>query len=258
MVSITASGRITKNKPPAMRSVVSRGHFKHTHFMIRLGQQMVYLYIDSGPLPVQVHRNVILRSSEFFKRALTGNFRETSGAINEHGISATELICTTGVINLRDQRRELVETCVEWLYFGIINPNDTDCKDVFDRFEQLYDLFVVADNFQDQEFANAVMDVLLKETDSVERWPTALAAAAWSQLPESSMMRKYIKDLWVSRSCAEWFEQVSGDMIDAPKDFWVEVAKSHTLIRDKKEKTYKPTFANRCRYHVHADGSRCA
>lgn len=170
----------------------------------------------------------------------------------------TKLISTTGVINLRDQRRELVETYVEWLYFGVINTNEVEVADDFDRFEQLYDLFVLADNFQDTDFANGIVDVLLKETDTIERWPIALAASAWSQLPDSSMMRKLIKDLWVSRSCTEWFDQVSGDMIDAPKDFWIEVARAHTMIRDKKEKAFKPSFANRCRYHVHQDGGRCA
>lgn len=42
---------------------------------------MVYIYVDNGPLPVQVHKNVILRSSEFFKKALTSNFKETSGTL---------------------------------------------------------------------------------------------------------------------------------------------------------------------------------
>lgn len=162
-----------------------------------------------------------------------------------------------GVITLRDQRRELVETYVEWLYFSVINPIEPESKDVLDRFKQLYDLFVMADMFQDQDFANAVMDVLLKETDTVERWPTAFAAGAWVDLPRDSMVRKYVKDLWISRSCSEWYEQGFGDLTDAPKQFWIEVAKMHTLIREKKEKALKPCFANRCRYHVHQDGTHC-
>lgn len=116
----------------------------------------------------------------------------------------------------------------------------------------------MADMLQDQDFANAVMNTLLKETDAMEAWPTGLAASAWSELPESSLMRKYIKDLWVSRSYTAWFGEQSGDVTDAPKEFWIEVAKLHTMVQERKDKVLKPSWANRCKYQFHKDGNKCS
>jgi hypothetical protein len=163
-----------------------------------------------------------------------------------------------GIVQLRDQRRDLIEIYVEWLYFGVVNPIDIDESNGIKRFSQLYDLYVLADLLQDQEFSNAIMDALIKETEAIKMWPTGLAASAWTELPESSLMRKYIKDVWVALSYSTWFDQMSKDVTDAPMGFWVEVAKAYTLIREKTEKTLKPSWANRCRYHVHKDGKQCS
>ena len=147
---------------------------------------------------------------------------------------------------------------IEWLYFGTINPLEADGDDELRRFTQLYDLYVLADMLQDETFANATIDALLKETDAKETWPTGLVTYAWSELPESSAMRKYLRDLWVARSYSTWFSQLSGDISDAPKDFWIEVAKTHTKIREKTEKVLKPSWATRCKYHLHKNGSKCS
>ena len=46
----------------------------------RLGTEMVLVYMDDdNKMPLQVHRNVILRSSKFFNNALSGAFKESSG-----------------------------------------------------------------------------------------------------------------------------------------------------------------------------------
>lgn len=119
-------------------------------------------------------------------------------------------------------------------------------------------MYVMADMIQDVEFANAVMDTLLKECDKTEIWPTSLATSAWNELPETSPMRKLIKDIWVARSCSAWFSQGHADMSTAPAQFWMEVAELHILVKEKKEKALKPSWANRCRYHYHKDGVSCS
>ena len=220
---------------------------------------MVYLYVGDNNLPIQVHRNVVLRSSHFFRNALNGAFKESFGTTDLHVLCAQlDADHRVGIVNLQEQRRDLVEVYVEWLHFGVINALEADGNDELRRFTQLYDLFVLADMLQDEVFANATMDVLIRETDAKETWPTGLVAYAWSELPESSVMRKYLRDLWVARSYSTWYSQLSGDITDAPKEFWIEVAKTHTLIREKKEKMLKPAWTTRCKYHTHSDGSKCA
>jgi hypothetical protein len=39
------------------------------------------------------------------------------------------------------------------------------------------------------------MDSMLLEADAVEIWPIGLASSAWLELPPSSPLRKYIKEL---------------------------------------------------------------
>ena len=232
------------------------------HHESRLGSDMVYIYVDQSNLPIQVHRSIILQSSDFFNNALNGAFKESSGALFPWPWPATLLLLvlmlSVGIVQLLDQKRDLVEIYVEWLYFGIINPTEIDPDAGISRFTQLYELYTMADLLQDQEFANAIMDTLIEETEALKMWPTGLAAAAWTDLPESSLMRKYIKDVWVALSYSAWFDMISKDVADAPKEFWVEVAKSHTMIREKTEKVLKPSWANRCRYHVHKDGKQCS
>ena len=173
-------------------------------------------------------------------------------------MSSLEANAAVGIVIMHHQRRDLMEIYVEWLYFGFINPLAGAHDNVLARLKQLFDLYVLADMLQDEVFANAVMDTLLKETDAQEMWPTSFAALTWTELPDTSPMRKYIKDIWVARSFSTWFDQPFGDVMDAPKDFWVEVAKLHTLVREKKEKVLKPSYATRCKYHTHNDSRRCA
>jgi hypothetical protein len=101
------------------------------------------------------------------------------------------------------------------------------------------------------------MDAILHDADTLKTWPTGLASSAWTELPVNAPMRRYIMEQWVTRSISVWFGPQSGDFIDAPKEFWIEVAKLYADIREKKQKVPKPAWATRCRYHYHKGGESC-
>lgn len=121
----------------------------------------------------------------------------------------------------------------------------------------LFDLYVLGDVFQDQEFCNAVLNGIFETSNEGSSWPGFLAKKACAQLPESSPLRSLLIDVWVGAG-EQSYETDSGDLLHGPREFWVQVSKRQArAIRSGVSVQNFSSIKHRCDYHYHKEGDKC-
>lgn len=217
------------------KSIVHRAYGSSNHEN-RLGTEIVMVFVGGSTTPTPVHRELIAASSEFFAKALNGNFRERDGIVRLIDQSPTDFACY-----------------VQWLYY------DRFDVDPARPWTQSLRLNVMGSFLQDRCFRNATIDTFIVNNQTKGGFPVTLAAPAFEQLPKSSPFRKLLIDFWIFGRSPDWFtfsERPEDDTKVAPAEFWVEVAKGFLLHPSPADKT--PWKTDRCQYHEHLEGEgRC-
>jgi hypothetical protein len=216
---------------------------------LRLGDKIIQVFVGNATQPVYVHQEVIARSSQFFYKALTGEFQEKDGTVRLFG-----------------EELEQFKMYTQWLYSGLIamhtgdSDEDKNGPEPLLRLQSLclVDLYILGDVVQDDRFRNAVIDALLKGMDHYKCLLAFLVDKIELHLPCSSPLYKLVVDIWATRDdVGLYLGPTKGtDIANGSQAFWVNVAKALTL-RCMGNSTPQPSFENRCHYHIHADGKDC-
>ncbi|RDI81886.1 hypothetical protein Vi05172_g8012 [Venturia inaequalis] len=212
----------------------------------KLGRQMTQIFVGGDREPHCVHRDLISASSDFFKRALCGSFKEKNG-----------------IVRLREESSDDFAVYVAWLYSGRLNyppkvENSDDKNDDYDSvlrdyYQKLLELHIMGDTIQDEEFQNATTDAIIELASSSQRPPLheSFARSAMTYLPLTSSLRKYLVDCWVYFREPCWYEDGSVTLGEYPAGFWIEVAKGLTNQTKKLTPGAYPWELNPCLYHSH-------
>jgi len=112
------------------------------------------------------------------------------------------------------------------------------------RYTRLVELYILADQLDDQELRNEIIDEIIRLQNDVKNGPgTDLAEIIYTNTPEGSKLRNLLADLYVTSRDGPWFRK-HGDMLP------------HSLLLDMHLRTLEgefraPCYRNRCRYHEH-------
>lgn len=188
-----------------------------------------------------MRRALLTHSSDFFKRALNGDFIERRG-----------------LVRLSDGNAEAFSLYIAWLTTTklVLKMDESEWKKSHLR---LRDCLVLADILQDDNFYNSAVDVIIHDMNVKGRCPSSLAEHFYDGLPESSPVIKLFIDIWAYGATLEWWKSDEGlDTETAPKEFWCAVAKEMVKIKRGGEPIRDfPWKINRCRYHKHDRDKSC-
>lgn len=183
--------------------------------------------------PFLVYLDVLTTTSDFFRKALTGEFKEKDG-----------IVC------LADKSPVIFSRYMGWLYNRKL-PMDLGWTDHLNVY--VFGVFV-----QDNKFCNAVIDGFIKATKDKRKYPSSLAGRSYLKLPPSSPFLKLLVDFWVHNSIntCGWFmgDTASSDRTDGPAEFWLAVAHGLAGRGSSKSTIAKPWEENKCQYQIHIDG----
>lgn len=200
---------------------------------------MCRVFVGDDTEPYTVHHDLITASSEFFNRALNGEFEEKNGDVKlpEHESS------TFGVYS-------------KWLYSDVIShpPGSDDTIAV-------YKLYVLGDAIRDERFRNSVVDFLIKSVIVVRKFPVRSKGVVYvfENTPKSSKLRKLLIDFWAYCGHAQWFEKDACQGADGqyPSEYLYEVLKASSSIPGETKEADRPWIKNPCQYHDHEDTPKC-
>ncbi|KAF2431139.1 hypothetical protein EJ08DRAFT_199899 [Tothia fuscella] len=237
MASATPANRSNSTSSSMIRKPATEGPI--------LGREVVEIWIVDDEKPFIVHRQLIASSSEFFNKALNGEFKEKEGVVR--------LAVVDNSANF--------DIYVRWLYScqlysqfpGDASTNEVTAKEANEEWPRLAALYIIGDVLLDQKFRNVVIDAILERVKVEDRFPTGLVDTVYSSTPAKSKLRKLLVDIWVCASEVDWFESGYDDLTLGPAEFWVEVAAE--LVKRRKDCIVLPWFTDRCQYHEHEDVS---
>lgn len=190
---------------------------------------------DDTTEPYVVHLDLLTATSEFFKKALTGEFKEKDG-----------------IVRLADECPDVFERYMGWLYNAKLSTNL--------KWSNIFDIYAFGIFIQDDKFCNAVIDYLVKAVMDKKRIPKSLAHRAYLKLPPSSPFLMLLVDFWVHNTINDsvWFtvrNDTKSDCALGPAEFWVAVAHGLSVKASSKTGGGQPWEENKCRYHIHAEGA---
>jgi hypothetical protein len=192
-----------------------------------------------------VHKALVTAKSLYFNKALNMPCKES----------------LNNIVQLPGQDSEAFGLYLKSLYFGKIYSNQSD--DLNAEFNRLASVAILADYVQDSTAFNLVVDAIIEVAETTEQYPLTLAGIVYEQMPAASPLRRLIRDFWVWLNNPDWFElgnsDCTNDVVAAPKEFWIDVAKELIVVGAKAHvpRTKKPWVRDRCSYHVHPDGKVC-
>jgi hypothetical protein len=102
-----------------------------------MGEEIVTLYVGPTRKKFIVHKNLICDSSDFFKKAFTGNFVESK----------------EGTINLSEDDPDVISIFIHWLYTAVVPLGNAE-----DYLHNLYELYFFADKVCLTVLKDATMD----------------------------------------------------------------------------------------------------
>lgn len=209
--------------------------------IFRIGLSTIQVLVGESETCHTVHLDRIIKSSDFFAKALNGNFKEKE----------------EGVVRLPEQKSEDFALYVEWLYSGVVcSATEDDVEETeFEESEEwclLLDLYVLGDAIQDTAFQNTVLDGFIERMNAVNRYPTAIICGIFGTLPPASSLRKLFVDVFVHFHSSNWLDEFY------PKEFLLAVSKAlmeklTDVLANPRRKTHdgKPWEVDPCRYRVH-------
>lgn len=196
-----------------------------------------------------LHRNVLIKSSPFFHKALNGGFVERDGNVK-----------------LLDGDVVAFKIYVDWLYHGKVRAgpqNDpSNLKEEDDSsdgsestesdvaFSSLTECLILADLIQDDAFYNACVDGMIEVIQSItcDRYPLSIVAPLYKGLPKTSPVLRLLVDMWVQYGEVDWFNDGAAER--GTIEFWCALAKG-LMVEDDNPTDIVPWLDNRCQYHKH-------
>lgn len=248
----------------------------------RLGLETLEVVIgDSQDQTFIVHKSLIVRNSEFFKRGCNGHWAEEEG-----------------VIKLPKEKPETFAEYLDWLYLkdrgDVIKAADKldDTPATFERTIDGYkDLYILGDVLQDYKIKNVMIDAIIDLSRAKSFAPTQIIPEVFAKTYRGDRIRKLLVNYYVYGSEGWLDDKEAGfDLQTGPSEFYLEVIKGlyrkaerrkasqnvdqndledsepddDGLKDDDSEDTDAqpsgeeleewPWLGDRCRYHEHPDG----
>lgn len=221
----------------------TRSHKVEANFDCRFGKKIARIFIGTDTEPYIVHNDLISASSDFFDKALNGQFKESGGNVY-----------------LPEKKSKIFDVYQRWLYSGQIDIVEQHPEEVC---WVLIDLYILGDGFQDEGFCNAVIDRVINFVETSERFPVSPSymQKVYKNTPEGSKPRKLVVDFWLYPPALDWFEisEVQALKGEFPLEFWFEVSRGLMKQRVENSKTpsLNPWVSNPCQYHSHTKPPKC-
>ncbi|RDI82993.1 hypothetical protein Vi05172_g6844 [Venturia inaequalis] len=205
----------------------------------KFGKKMCRVFVGDDTEPYTIHHDLITASSEFFNRALNGEFEEKDGDVT-----------------LPEHESSTFEAYSKWLYSDVIShPPGSDGAIA------VYKLYVLGDAIRDERLRNSVVDSIIKSVTVNKEYPVGIRAInyAFENTPKSSKLRKLLIDFWAYCAHVLWFELASCQAADGqyPSEFLYEVLRVSLLSPGKTKEADRPWIKNLCQYHDHEDTPDC-
>lgn len=187
--------------------------------------------------------SLLTGSSEFFKAACRNNWREA--------VSRT--------IKIPEVNAIAFNTYLHWVYckkiYTHLFTNASNCGAMFN---DLVELWLLADRFLDTELRDSIMDILRKSAvsfnDKIDDWTTVLTpemiVRIWSATTRRRSLRRFVVDIYESKVTAEILDRVRDD---CHPDFFGDLAMRMMLIRGGDGNVVWEAYGSRskCHYHEH-------
>jgi hypothetical protein len=173
----------------------------------RLGTAVATVLVGQSEQPLSVHRELLASSSDFFKKALNGNFLEHNS-----------------VVRLTDREPGTFDIYVKWLYscymctkaeLIIDNAGKRSCAE----WPNLSKCYILGDLIQDYKFRNTSVDAMIESILAERTFPAGLASTVCDSHPPGSSMQKLLIDMWVHASSPTWSERTAGELVSGPAMF---------------------------------------
>jgi hypothetical protein len=192
-----------------------------------------------------VHQEILVSTSNFFKAALSGRWKESLGAVD-----------------LPEQLPWAFNVYVEFLYSGklYVQQLDKDTGTTEDaEWDYLFELYFLSDAIMDSSLMNTVIDALIEKVRELKLFPLSCAKLVYHNTAEASTLRRLLVDLHIYLGSADVFDKESQTIGDVPTEFLFDVLsgakKVGAALYDTK--TAFPWDVDQCMYHAHEDGKRC-
>ncbi|KAH8644477.1 hypothetical protein IG631_01941 [Alternaria alternata] len=161
------------------------------------------------------HESFLTSRSEFFRRAMNGNWKEAE----------------TRIVNLPDDTAKTFACYLNYVYTGQLPTTSKTASElkrltvdkfrrhVDDRYRIIFDVFVLCEKLQDVTTKNAMMEAALATAElrgSDGLWltpPIGVVEAIYNGTPAGSPARRLVTDMWTALpiefifSCFDWLHQ---------------------------------------------------
>lgn len=194
-----------------------------------------------------VHKNIICKSSDFFRSACSGEWLEAQEK----------------TVRLPERDPISFGVYLGWLYTSEIDARDENVGDVstpgltysadmpdgeYDALiGRLIDVYSLGDMLQDDGFRNAVVDDIIRFSEATNSLPSGLwIHGIWDLVPRRSKLARLLVDYYAAD-----YTCFSEDVEKIPESFVREIAKvcveERAMLLDKR----KPRNRPKCFYHDH-------
>ena len=205
--------------------------------------EVVHILVGRDEKQFIVHKDVLCSTSEFFRRALNGDWKEASGH----------------PCRIPDANEEAFAAYVDSLYTQVVSDLfiNSSCESTDHTTCTLCSLdgnfhaYLLDDYLQDEQFCNAVIDQLLATTVQFNFNPnTTLIEKFWDMIPKSSGLRRLLVDLRALNCSTSSLDENAEKW---PHDYLVDVARVWHKYYIDDEDPDEPKDRGRCYYHEGKD-----
>ncbi|QDS72549.1 hypothetical protein FKW77_000471 [Venturia effusa] len=215
--SNNASGSIITStlKSTSVNHATSPDPRKDANGFLKIGKKMITVFVGDDAESFSLHHDLITATSDFFSKALNGEFKERDG---------------------------------EWLYEGRFESTKETKSSYF------MGLYMLGNYLQDRHFRNRVTNTLISHMITYGHYRSGMAATIYSEFPASSPWRKLIVDMWVYVSSLDWFRDQIWKYGPAEFwcEVAKQIAVNPEMRINNIGK--RPWEKNPCQYHEHIEG----
>lgn len=197
------------------------------------------LWDPDPPLSLRVHKDLICKSSAFFRSALSHGWKESKEQ----------------TVRLVEEDPEIFELYIHWLYRGMIaafsaRPDDFGMA----QYLQMARAYVLGDKLQDDDFCDAAIDVFMEGCQQAawgigcdtEICRDEVITNIYDNTPESSKLRQMVVDVHTYHGSGGWLPE------HVAQAFVHSVASKLLSITQGDMEREDPTYTyNNCKYHKH-------
>ncbi|KAH7184112.1 hypothetical protein BKA60DRAFT_644336 [Fusarium oxysporum] len=207
---------------------------------MNLDGRSIEVIVGSSPsVTFSVHENLICSSSDFFKKAVKGGWKESEDRL----------------VRLESDDPDVFSIYLHWLYYHTL-PVRIDEPGLAGNAEymQLANAFILGDMLQDGNFQDTVMDAMMDKTaseaaDGKHWYPVGpVIRLIYENTLESSKARLFLVDMYTLHGQGHWLTEWAVQE-DLPRDFLLDVAAS--LLEHRPQPLSYYLVLGSCRYHQH-------